>query len=120
MQRQYLDRVIRRAVSQMDSIEADSKWIVSDLRNMRVNFRSPGIDTEFMVENRDKMMRQVWKLGKVHELIQAGLLGGDGSLTAEAYEYMRRQREGKIPSGIIPGQFYVELSMFSRKKDKGD
>jgi hypothetical protein len=114
-QRAIINRIINNAIRQIGLVEADKDWIMKDLKSMRVSLQTKNIDIDKLLNNKEEMIKQVWTLGKAHELLNRGLLRSDGTLSREALEYLNKQRRGEIPSGLLPGEAVIELSVLKVK-----
>ena len=115
MDSQTINKILAKAVSQIEFIEADNNWILSDLKKMRVAMRIKNFNADALIKNKEYLIKQVWKLGKAHELLYKGLLHRDGSLSTQAISYLKKQKDGKIPSGELPGQVYIELAQVKKR-----
>ena len=107
--------VLRKTLEQIEMIDPNLNWMMSDLRNMRVNFTNNGVDIDEILVNKDGLIKELWKVGKAHELFNKGLLNIDGSLKSRAFEYLDRQRSGEIPTGIALGNMALEFSVHKVK-----
>ena len=88
MRKNFLEDKFRKTLEQIELIEPGMKWMIDDLRSMRVSFRNSGVNIEEILENKDSLIKEVWKIGKAHELFTKGLLNIDGSLTSNAFDYL--------------------------------
>ena len=107
--------VLRKTLEQIEMIDPNLNWMMSDLRNMRVNSTNNGVDIDEILVNKDGLIKELWKVGKAHELFNKGLLNIDGSLKSRAFEYLDRQRSGEIPTGIALGNMALEFSVHKVK-----
>ena len=107
--------VLRKTLEQIEMIGPNLNWMMRDLRNMRVNFINNGVDIDEILVNKDGLIKELWKVGKAHELFNKGLLNIDGSLKSKAFEYLDRQRSGEIPTGIALGNMALEFSVHKVK-----
>lgn len=103
--------VLNKTLEQIEMIGPDLKWMMEDLRNMRVNFKNGGVDIEEIMKNKDGLIKELWKVGKAHELFNRGLLNFDGSLTSEAFSYLDKQKKGELPTGIQLGDIAIQFSV---------
>ena len=114
MRKNFLEDKFRKTLEQIELIEPGMKWMIDDLRSMRVSFRNSGVNIEEILENKDSLIKEVWKIGKAHELFTKGLLNIDGSLTSNAFDYLDKQKRGVLPSGAL-GDVAIEFSVHKVK-----
>ncbi|PIP61637.1 hypothetical protein COW99_03280 [Candidatus Roizmanbacteria bacterium CG22_combo_CG10-13_8_21_14_all_38_20] len=108
--------VLKKTLEQIEMIGPNLNWMMRDLRNMRVNFINNGVDIDEILVNKDGLIKELWKVGKAHELFNKGLLNIDGSLTGKAFDYLDRQKNGEVPSGIALGDMAIEFSVHKIKQ----
>lgn len=118
MERKNLEKIINIALENLEAVVPDMPQILSDLKEMRLSFRNRGGDIDSILQNKETLLRQMWKLGKVHELMQNNLLNSNGTLTKEAFNYLERQRQGKNHNSFFPGEVQIEFSIINLDKLK--
>lgn len=118
MKKKDLYAIINTALEDLEPVVPDIPQMLNDLKEMRLSFTNKGGDIDLILQDKRKLIRQMWKLGKVHALLQNGLLDSDGSLTKEAFAYLEEVRKGKISSSFLPGEVQIEFSIINPGKEK--
>ena len=116
MQKKKFDQIVRTALDQIDFAEPDLEWMIKDLKQIQINFRNVGGDIEPLINKKEEVIEQVWKLGKVYELMYKKLLKRDGSLTKKALLYLEKQKKGELPSAFMQGQVQAQILFKNLKK----
>lgn len=108
-------QVVNNALTQLDNLTPDTNSMMNDLKFMRLSLKNKSGDLESLMQNKDQLIKHLWKLGKVHELMYKGLLKKDGSLTTQALIYLKNQRLGKLENDILPVSVVIDLFIETRK-----